>query len=152
LTQDFPELIKAENNLTMKGIDLRLKGQVYLDFQGRSKFVGLYVPQKNPITDDKSAVIICKAFAGQVKPMLNALDKNTYMSGGLGMENAAPLSELTFTKTVLIYHEGILTTVEKSEIILTFKNKGLDVQFRGPDYGASRAESWLQNHKKDSGR
>jgi hypothetical protein len=147
-TQDFPELIRAENNLTMNGIDLPLKQQVYLDFQGRSKFVGFYVPQKNPITDGHSAVIICKAFPGQVQPMLNAIEKNTPITGGLGMENAVPIPELTFTKTALIYHESILTTLEKAAIIEAFRDKGLDVQFRGPDYEASRTSSWFNNHKK----
>jgi len=147
-TQDFPDVMKAENNLTMKGIDLPLKQQVYLDFQGRSKFVGFYVPQKDPITDDHSTVIICKAFPGQVQPMLNAIEKNTRITGGLGMENAVSIPELTFTKTALIYHKSMLTTLEKADIIVAFRNKGLDVQFRGPDYEASRMSSWFNNHKK----
>lgn len=36
--------MKVQNSLTMKGTDLRLKEQVYLDFLAKSKFVGLYVP------------------------------------------------------------------------------------------------------------
>jgi hypothetical protein len=80
--------------------------------------------------------------------MLNNLEKNIYLRGGLGIENTKTISELVFTNTAIIYHESILTTLEKAQIITTFKDKGIDVQFRGPDYVMSRSSTWFRNHEK----
>jgi hypothetical protein len=147
-TQDFPQDLKAQNNLTMKGVDLPLKEQVYLDFQGKSKFVGFYVPLGNLSQGNESAARICKAFAGQVQPMMNLLEKNAGLGGGWDMENMRLLPELIFTKLAVIYHESVLTTLQKADVIKAFKDKGIDVDFRGPAYAMERVAEWQQNHRK----
>ena len=53
-TQDFPGFFKPENDISMEGIDLSMKQQVYLDFIGKSKFVGFYVPASDPISGEKT--------------------------------------------------------------------------------------------------
>lgn len=147
-TQDYPTDMKAQNNLTMRGSVLPLKQQVYLDFLSRSEFVGLYVPGDNPVTSEKTAVAVCKAFAGHVQPMLNMLQKNSFIQGGMGQENARTISELTFTRVAIIYHEALLNDLDKADIIESFKAKELDVQFRGPEYEESRRIAWVNSHNQ----
>jgi hypothetical protein len=146
-TEDYPADMKAQNELTMKGILLPLKQQVYLDYLGNSKFVGFYIPEKDPVTGGETTTVICKALTGQVQPMLLALEKNLYMEGGLGIENARKIPDLKFTQQVVIYHESMLSILEKAEIIEAFKAKEITVQFRGPDYESYRRNIWSQNRK-----
>jgi hypothetical protein len=148
-TEDYPADMKAQNELTMKGILLPLKQQVYLDMLSSSKFVGFYIPERDPATGGETTTIICKALAGQVQPMLGALEKNLYLNGGLGIENAKTIPDLKFTQQAVIYHESMLSILEKAEIIEAFKAKELTVQFRGPDYEFSRRNTWYQNHKNN---
>jgi len=145
--EDYPTAMKAQNNLTMRGVELPLKQQVYLDFSAKSKFVGLYVPLGTKSANDRETVTICKAFTGQVESALKQVEKNIYMKGGVGEQNAREISELTFTNVVIIYHENILNIEEKADVLAAFKEREFDVQFRGPDYVAFRDNAWRQNHK-----
>lgn len=147
-TNDYPEDFKAQNNVTMKGSSLPLKQQVYLDLLGKSKFVGFYVPTSQLIDDEENTVVICEDFAREVQPMLDTLPKNLELKGGYGMSNAADLRDLTFTHLAVIYHQSILSITEQAAVISAFKSYGVDVQFRGPDYEASRMNSWVYSHKK----
>jgi hypothetical protein len=139
--EDYPTAMKSQNNLTLRGVKVPLKQVVYLDFPAKSKFVGLYVP--SPRSAD--TVIICKAFTDQVEPALKSIEKDTYIKGGMGTQNAREISDLTFTNVVVIYHEAILNIEEEASIIAVFKDRELDVQFRGPDYVAYRDDTWTKN-------
>jgi hypothetical protein len=119
-----------------------------LDFQGKSKFVGFYVPLGILNQENETTAIICKAFAGQVQPMMNLLEKNAGLGGGWDMENMRLLPDLIFTKLAVIYHESVLTTLQKADVIRAFKDKGIDVDFRGPVYAMERVAEWQQNHRK----
>ena len=63
----------------------------------------------------------------------------------MGTRNAREISDLTFTNVVIIYHEAILNIEEEASIIAVFKDRELDVQFRGPDYVAFRDDTWTKN-------
>jgi hypothetical protein len=147
-TKDYPEDFKAQNDLTMKGSPLRLKQQVYLDLLGKSTFVGFYVPAPSPIDDEAKTVLICETLAKEVQPMIDKVQTNLELKGGFGLPNAIDIRDLTFTKLAVIYHESILSISEQASIIEAFKSHGVDVQFRGPDYEASRMNSWFNSHKK----
>jgi len=142
--EDYPTAMKVQNNLTLRGVDVPLKQVVYLDFPAKSKFVGLYVPMGTKPYGETA--VICKAFAGQVEYALKTVEKNIYMKGGIGEQNAREIPDLTFTNVVVIYHEDILNIGEKADILATFKDKEMDVQFRGPDYISFRDNAWRQTH------
>ena len=146
--QEFPNDLKVQNNLKMKDSDLQLKEQVYLDFQGNSEFVGFYVPQDGLTQGNETVATICKAFAGQVQPMLKTLRKNLGFSGGFGIENMRNLDELTFTRVAQIYHENWLTITQKAGITEAFKEKDIGVEFRGVEHALACQEAWRKAHNK----
>ena len=149
-TQDFPTVAKAQNNLTMKDTNLPLKEQIYLDFSAKSKFVGLYVPSTMSDGQDggETTTAICEAFSVEVEPSLKRLEKNSPMQAGMGFDNAKSLPQLMFTNQVIIYYESILPISQKTRIVKAFKEQDLDVEFRGPEYLASRVATWSRNQKE----
>jgi len=146
--QDFPTAMKVQYRLTLKGTSLPLMEQIYLDFSGKSKFVGFYVPFVTTDVQDggQTTTTICQAFPSEVEAALRRVEKNTPIQGGMGIDNVRTLSELTFTNGVIIYHESILSIQQKSQIITEFKDADLDVEFRGPEYRDSRVSTWWRNH------
>ena len=147
-TNDYPENMKFRVALKKKGSSLGLKEQVYLDFLGKSEFVAFYVPASSPIGDDGATSAICEALAREVRPMIDDLPRKVGVQSGYNLSNAIDLRDLTFTNLVLIYHESALTITEQAEIISVFKDDGLNVQFRGPDYENSRDALWEEAQRQ----
>jgi len=149
---DFPDLLKARNDLSIEGTKTSLKQQVYLDFSGKSDFVGFYIPtSSNPISGGDNTIKVCLMLINQVPDAISRLAKNTPMIGGFG-EDGNKLEDLTFTGRVLIYHEDLLSITQKAEVINAYKSKNLDVQFRGEDYLAYQLNIWRQRRNSRQSR
>jgi hypothetical protein len=137
----------------MEGIDLSMKQQVYLDFLGKSKFVGFYMPVSTDPISGRKTYKMCMALIDAVQSALDDLPRRLQMKSGFGLEGNT-IEELTFTGRVVLYHEDSLSIIQKVEIINAYKVKHFDVQFRGPDYLANQSDLWfrLRESKKDQSK
>lgn len=145
---EFPETMKAQTNVTMRGVQVPIRQQVYLNFLGKSEFVGFYVPSKHPQDYDETTFYICKTLPREVQAMIKALEKHVTLLAGLQMSNMIDLRNLVFTRIAVIYHEAPLTVNQQAAIIDRFHEYGIDVQFRGPEYEMSLQSRWRNSHKK----
>jgi hypothetical protein len=149
-TQDLPYTLKSTFDDTgirwQDGSELRIKRQVYVDFQGKTKFVGFYIPSANQTTDNDKDYRACLKLVDSVEQTMTDLQKNHRIMGGPADEMNS-LEELTFSGRVLLYHEDYLSILQKADIIRAYKDKNFDVQFRGPDYLSGRLVSW--HHQND---
>lgn len=130
---DFPNLLKSGRERTLgtpNGAKLAILEQLYSDFLARSKFVGFYIPRSE---HTKSVCLFLAENA--LLPMDLAKSVSTGGMVGERTESAA----LVFTQRVYVYHESPMTIEERGDLTKTFKARGLDVTFRGPDYVALKA-------------
>jgi hypothetical protein len=136
--KDFP----GTASFSDKGFDLKdLNGQVgahvdwrlLMDFVSKTEFIAFYIP---PVRDE---VPVCLALIDTVHPIIDELPKHLDASGGFAGESTG-LRDLTFSGRVFIYHEWPLSNKQKADIVEAYSAKGLDVQFRGVDYLASRTD------------
>lgn len=147
---DFPNLIRAKNDLLLEGTNFRVVQQVYLDFVGKAKFVGFYVPVSGDPVSGVNTYKVCMMLADQTEVALRDLSRNIKMRSGFGL-NGNTIDELTFTGRVLIYHEDVLSIVQKAGIINAFKAKQSDVQFLGQDYLANQTDIWVKRRDAAQG-
>jgi hypothetical protein len=137
---EFPAMMKAASNFSVDGVSLEMKQQVYLDFDGKSKFVGFYVPGSDVILGEETYKM-CMTLIEAVRPAVDELPKRLAIKGGTG-EGGNTIEELVFTGRVLIYHQAPLSIVQKADIIRAYGTKHFDVQFRGMDYVAYQDGLW----------
>jgi hypothetical protein len=62
------------------------------------------------------------------------------------------IQDLTFSGRVLIYHEEFLSIPQKAQILATYKEHNIDVQFMGTDYLGSHVIAWHQQHGPKAAR
>jgi hypothetical protein len=148
--KDFPNLFRAINNITLEGIDLPMKQSVYLDFLGKSKFVGFYIPTSDPIFGEKTYKM-CMMLRNAVQSALDDLPKRLQMKAGFELEGNT-IEELTFTRRVILYHEDRLSIAQSADIINAYKAEHFDVQFRGPGYLLNQTDIWSHQRSSNKGR
>jgi hypothetical protein len=147
--QDFPYTLKATfGDIDLRatnGFELPIKRQIYMDFEGESKFVGFYMPAAGPDNDyDYSA---CMHLVDWVEKTITDFEKDRFVSGGTpGQMTTA--TNLKFSGRVLLYVGDDLSIEQEADIIKAYKAAGFDVQFRGPDYLSSRVSEWWRDHRK----
>jgi len=136
---DFPNLFKtyAEVNVGATGINNpRISIQAYWDFQGRSSFVGYYIP----MLSDTYQIATALADASQttLQHFKSSLTMDTRDPADM---KGTTLADLTFTGAVYVYHEKELDLQQLAALDKLYAGKGLFLQLRGHAYAATR---WLQ--------
>jgi diguanylate cyclase (GGDEF)-like protein len=156
-TQDFPNAMKASDDaIAIKWKDtnaiLHIKRQLYLDFPGRNKFVGFYIPSSDPLDATRTAEA-CLKLAGvdAVHQALEEMSKKTFVAGGQGGQMDT-ISDLTFSGRVVIYHDDFLSITQRADIIRAYAAKHYAVQFMGPDYLANALVAWHHQHDAKDAR
>lgn len=115
--------------------------QAYLDFPGKSQFVGYYIPS-SPKTFD-----VCVKLVDGVRETIQKVPQRIAVSAGY-RDQRNSIKDLTFTGRVLLYHEDFLTITQKAAIINMYEKAGFDVNFRGPDYVGDQVIAW--HHQNDA--
>jgi hypothetical protein len=146
------DLFKSESANTMKFADedrigiqgknrtvLRIKTQVYADFQAKTQFVGFYIPA-SPKTYEA-----CLLLVDAVLSTIQNLPKQLAVSAGY-RDQQNSLQDLTFSGRVLLYHEDHLSIPQKAAIMNAYTAARFDVQFRGPDYLGDQVIAWHRQH------
>jgi len=142
---DFPNVMKLTTPACElhwgDGSKLVIRCQAYLDFDGKSEFVGLYIPS-SPRTFDA-----CLKLDGMADYVVRRMPQLIKSSAGY-RDQMTDMHDLMFSRRVFLYHEDLLTIPQKAAIIRAYERKRLSVQFRGPDYLGDQVATWY--HKRDS--
>ncbi len=128
------------------GTASHIKPQTYLDFPAKTEFIGFYV-SASKIESETKSFNACLQLAEAVEQIIDDLPKHHDFTGGYIGERTT-LRELTFSGRVFLYHEDFLSIPQKADIIKAYSRRGLDVQFRGPDYLAIQMIAWHREHDK----
>jgi len=101
----------------------------YLDFAGKSKFLGYYIPSS---TDTYQIIEYLSDF---YKTTLDEFDKKTETQAGHVAESHMTSSrDLVFSGRIYIYHVTFLSLQERAALERLYESKGLSVIFRGNEY------------------
>lgn len=151
--KDFPYTLKATMDGTVihysdDGVTIPIKRQVYLDFPGKSKFIGFYVPMVIP-PNDRDNFEACLKLPTLVDQTFSDMNARTSVSGGFADQQESA-QDLTFSGRVVLYHEAFLNITQKAAIIEAFKSKGYSVTFVGQDYLEAEISAWQQKHRKSN--
>jgi hypothetical protein len=132
---EFPTLFRsyAGRNLGIKkkGDEkmVTIGEQLYLDFPGKSKFLGYYIPMLLDSYD------VCAFMADEYRSTINDFESNASLSAGHVAEySSTSQKELVFTGRVYIYHEFSFSHQQLADLEKLYRSKGLSVVFRGPAY------------------
>jgi len=107
------------------GTKVEIEEQLYLDMTGRSMFVGFYVPA---VPDTHR---FCEYLALNHSLPVSMAEG---LSGGGSVGENTKGTNLTFTSRVYIYHEAALSNEQVAALTHFYRNRHLDVIFRGPNY------------------
>jgi hypothetical protein len=144
--EDFPNLLRGSGERkigveTKDGKKTILIGErIYLDFEGKSKFIGYFIPRGTDSYD------ICAFMADEYHTTIESLEKNLIIAGRVTEYSQTTNRELIFTGRVYIYHEDSFTHQQLADLEKLYKSKELSVIFRGPEY---LAMSWKKNIKSN---
>ncbi len=132
---DFPNLLRSHSGRILgikneKGEKkVTIGEQLYLDFPGKSKFLGYYVPMLPDSYD------ICSFMANEYLTTIKDFESKVSISGGHVAEfSSTPQKELVFTNRIYIYHEFSFSHQQLADLEKIYHSKGLSVVFRGPAY------------------
>jgi len=141
---DVPYAAKIGNTNILQGPSgdrLNVRTQIYVDFTGKTKFVGYYIPHFDHTYE------VCLGIVSSVKLTIEDAENGLQVTAGYKGEQTS-LKDLTFSGRVLLYHEDFLSIPQKAEIIKTYTADGFDVNFRGPEYLGDQVVAWYHEHKQ----
>ncbi|MDX9823015.1 MAG: hypothetical protein RBT20_13850 [Syntrophales bacterium] len=132
---DFKNLLRSYSgrNLGIKSKNgektITIGEQLYLDFPGKSKFLGYYIPLLPDSYD------ICAFMADEYLTTISDFESKTRISAGHMAEfSSTSQKELVFTGRIYIYHEYTLSHQQLADLEKLYRSKGVSVVFRGPAY------------------
>jgi len=156
---DFPNMLKATDTdvdaytvSSRKGSTVKIKRQIYEDFEAKVKFIGFYISNPSLPGEDFSgqqtfAACLELLSHGSVQGTFDDFEKKVLVMSGYA-DQMTRQSELSFSGRVFIYHEEFLSIPQKADILKAYKQKTMDVTFRGPDYLGAKVIAWHQEHDK----
>lgn len=133
---DFPTTMRPSYDFDVSfkdGTKVRVSATEYLDFSGRSKFMGFYIPQSLNTYD------VCVAIADNYKTNMNYLESSGTIRAWISGESAQTSShDLIFSGRIYIYHDDFMTLQQLAKLESLYQSKGLSVVFRSDAYMQSQ--------------
>ncbi len=129
--EDFPQYYIATVNTTYIGKNGKrdkFESQIFVDFPGRSQFVGFYLPPGTNTYD------VCKHLPEVIEPLTKNLATNVKMGAGTIGGARTTFAEMPSTGRVYVYYEGDLTLPQAGEIDALFSGRKLGLVLRGSDW------------------
>lgn len=133
--RDFNNLFRLNNTGFIKSLttdgekDTPVSTQLYLDFAGKSKFLGYYIPLS------PNAYMACKTIPYIYKDTMKSLESQAVISGGIVTEfKMTEEKDLVFTGRIYIYHVNSFSHKQLADLEEFYESQGLSVAFRGPAY------------------
>jgi hypothetical protein len=128
--------IEMKANLS-NGKTITLYATEYFDFQGKSKFIGFYIPASGPISN--SSYIACGLISEEYKKTMDNIESSTIITGGfVGDSQQTSSKDLSFSGRIYIYHDDVLSLQQLATLEKIYQSKGLSVVFRGNEYLIAR--------------
>ena len=136
---DFNTLLSKPTEIKAKLINnntITIYATEYFDFQGKSKFLGYYIP---PSGLSDNSYIACKLILDEYKNTMNHLESNTVIVGGFtGDSQQTSSKDLLFSGRVYIYHDDMFSLQQLAALEREYQSRGLSVVFRGNEYLVAR--------------
>jgi hypothetical protein len=133
---DFPTTMRPSYDFDVSfkdGTKVRVSAIEYLDFQGKSKFMGFYIPQSVNTYD------VCVAIADNYKSNMNHLESSGTIRAWISGESTQTSShDLIFSGRIYIYHDDFMTLQQLATLESLYQSKGLSVVFRSDAYMQSQ--------------
>ena len=107
---------------------VQVEAKLYADFNGKSAFLGFYIPNTKRTRD------VCLALMDDCDSVLDTFHKTMPAQVKIPGSKGTELKDLKFTGRIFFYYEGALFQSDQDLIELKAAQKGLFLQFRGPDY------------------
>ena len=130
-TEDFPQywIPKIDTRIITDGKENKIESAIFLDFPGRSRFVGFYLP------GGVNTYAVCKLLPDAV-PLLNAhFDLgHEFKANGIFDKSETTLADLSSTGRVYVYYEDTLTLQQEAQLNASFNSRHLGVVLRGDDW------------------
>ena len=121
---DFPQLLKVSNDAKVtvagKGVFV-IPWHVYVDFEGRAKFVGFLIPRGAPIAQ------IAADMLRSLPEIFRAADANVTTSQELSGLQRQSSKDLKFSGRVVLYHSEALSLRDAADIEDLYKKNDLSV-------------------------
>lgn len=137
---DFPTLLKVTRDSevhTHDGTTVKIIQQEYMDFAGKTKFLGFY------IFSSSHSYGACEFLVGECEKVMRDIES---LTGEMATDSASTsLRDLTFSGRVYIYYEDDLSLQQLADLERLYKSKGLSVIFRSHEYMMRR---WFRDNKQ----
>ncbi|MFZ0481237.1 MAG: hypothetical protein WAL71_19010 [Terriglobales bacterium] len=156
--KDFSNVLKGSDSSDIDAytigspneFTIKVKRQIYEDYEARTKFVGFYIGRPTPPAMDfsgRATIVACMELLNHdaVQETFNHFSKSVAVMSGYN-DQMTTSKELTFSGRVLIYHEEFLSIPQKADILKAYEEKHLAVNFRGSDYLGTQVIAWHQQH------
>jgi hypothetical protein len=127
--QDFPSVMKVSQEITFNfndGTILKIYMNEYADFEGKTKYLGFYIPMSS------KSYTICEAILDEYKKLMADIESKSEVTGGHVADSAqTSLHDLIFSGRIFIYHEDNFSLQQLAALERLYQSKGLSVVFRG---------------------
>ena len=109
---------------------LTVEAKLYGDFNGKSAFLGFYIPTTLRTRD--VCLLLLKGHRSIIETFQKSMPAQVRTLGN----RATDLRDLKFTGRVFFYYEGTLFQSDQEVIETAASRNGMSVQFRGPEYAS----------------
>ena len=133
-TENFPQywIPIIDTRIVTGGTESKIESALFLDYPGRSRFVGFYLPS------NVSAYEICKILPDAVDSVIeHFVSTHSFQANGIIDKSETSVTDLASTGRVYVYYAGALNLQQAAEVDALFSKKHLGLILRGDD--------WLQN-------
>ena len=130
-TEDFPQywIPRIDTRIVTGGRENKIESGIFLDFSGRSKFVGFFLPK------DVDTYQVCKALPDTVDLLIAHFAAGHEMqANGTFDKSQTSFADLASTGRVYVYYEGVLNLAQAGELDTLFANRHLGIVLRGGDW------------------
>jgi Alpha/beta hydrolase family len=130
-TEDFPQywIPRIDTTIVKAGKKNTIESAIFLDFPGRSRFVGFYLPS------DVDTYEVCKALPDAVELLIaHFASGHEFRADGIFDKSQTSFADLASTGRVYVYYEGILTLPQSGELDSLFTHRHLGLILRGDDW------------------
>jgi hypothetical protein len=124
----FIAATEPDHAVQFKNELIQIESKLYADFNGKSAFLGFYIPSTSRTYD------VCVILMDDYRSTLEYFHKTMPAQVRLAGNRATELKDLKFTGRIFFYYEGALFQSQIDSLESKAAQKGLSLQFRGPDY------------------
>ena len=131
LEHDFAQYLRPmiDTRVVANGKENKIESAIFLDFPGRSRFIGFYLP------NDVDTYEVCKALPDATELLVAHFASGHKVAGyGTFDKSQTPFEDLASTGRVYVYYEGMLSLPEAGDLTKLFESRHLGLILRGDEW------------------